>query len=187
MGNRACTGVLCYDIDPERSVQEESTDVADIYSKTLPWRFKRALSNSHQADDSSVIPPNNKRRPLSRREEGKQAASSSISPFGRTNSNSRRKNADKQQHTKSYSDLSAGTNDNAVGTSAANPVPSGPQFSPYYHCRTMSSETCGREARTEVNLSRRSSTTTCEREGMHDDILFHRSQTNSGERSDERS
>jgi hypothetical protein len=183
MGNRACTGVLCYDIDPERSVQEEATnDVAVIYSKNLPWRFKRALSNSHPADDSIVVPPNNKRRPLPRGGEGKQAKSSSI-PFDRENSNSRRKNADKQQQTKSYSDISAGTNDNAANSSATNPMSTGPLFSPYHHCRTMSSETCGREARTEVNLSRRSSTTTCEREGMYDDILFHRSQTNSDERS----
>ena len=183
MGNRACTGVLCYDIDPERSVQEEaSNDIAVIYSKNLPWRFKRALSNSHQVDDSVVFPPNNKRRPLSRVGEGKQVTNSSI-PLGRANSNNRRKNADKQKYAKSYSDLSAGTNDNAVGTTAANAVPAGPLFSPYHQCRTMSSETCGREARTEVNLSRRSSTTTCEREGMYDDILFHRSQTNSDERS----
>ena len=183
MGNRACTGVLCYDIDPERSVQEEATnDIAVIYSKNVPWRFKRALSNSYPADDSVVVPPTNKRRPLSRGGEAKQIGNISI-PFGRANSNSRRKNMDKQQ-TKSYSDLSVGTNDNAATTaSVTNPTSTTPLSSPYQHCRTMSSETCGREARTEVNLSRRSSTMTCEREGMYDDILFHRSQTQSDERS----
>lgn len=179
MGNRACTGVLCYDIDAERSVQDEaSNDIAVIYSKNLPWRFKRALSNAHQADDSIVVPPSNKRRPLSRGSDGKQMTNTSI-PLGRANSNNRRKNMDRQQRTTSYSDLSAGTNDNVIAA-ATNPAP---QLSPYHHCRTMSSETCGREARTEINLSRRSSTTTCEREGMYDDILFHRSQSQSDERA----
>ena len=184
MGNRACTGVLCYDIDAERSVQDDtSNDIAVIYSKNLPWRFKRALSNAHQSDESFIVPPSNKRRPLSRGNDGKQATNTSI-PLGRANSNSRRRNMDRQQRTTSYSDLSVGTNDNAVGTTVLNPVTSlAPQLSPYHHCRTMSSETCGREARTEVNLSRRSSTTTCEREGMYDDILFHRSQSRSDERA----
>lgn len=89
---------------------------------------------------------------------------------------------ERQQHTTSYSDLSAGTNDNVIAATT-NPASPAPQLSPYYHCRTMSSETCGREARTEINLSRRSSTTTCEREGMYDDILFHRSQSQSDERA----
>jgi hypothetical protein len=192
MGNRACNGVLCYDIDPERSVQEEtaSNDIAVIYSKNLPSRFKRALSNSYYATDSFVVPPNNKRRPSSRRGGGGGEVKHQVTngtatiPFGRANSNSRRKNVDKQQHTTSYSDLSAGTSDNiVVSSSIENPTSTAPQLPPYNHCRTMSSETCGREARTEVNLSRRSSTTTCEREGMYDDILFHRSHTLSEERS----
>ena len=183
MGNRACNGVLCYDIDPERSVHEEATnDISVIYNKIVPWRFKRALSNgtTHQTDDSVVVPPSNKRRPLYRGD-GKQAVNTGI-PFGRATSNSRRKIMDRQQRTTSYSDLSVGTNDNIVGSNVTNPTPPAPLFSPFHHCRTMSSETCGREARTEVNLSRRSSTTTCEREGMYDDILFHRSQSQSDER-----
>ncbi len=178
MGNRACNGVLCYDIDPEQSVQEEaSNDVVVLNNKNLPWRFKRALSNSHQSDGSVFDPPNNKRRPLSRGGEGKQIMNNTVL-FGRANYNTRR---NKQQHTASSSDLSAGTSDNAVSTPAPFFMSTGPP--PYHHCRTMSSETCGREARTEVNLSRRSSTTTCEREGMYDDVLFHRSQSHSDERS----
>jgi hypothetical protein len=150
MGNRPCTGVLCYDVDPERSVEETSTKM--IYNKNLPWRLKRALSDTIHTDDSIAIPENYKRRP-SRQGDVKHITETTAG----TPNIVRRKPLDRQH----YSDLSNSTNDHAT---------------PYtYRCRTMSSETCGREARTEHNLSRRSSTTTCEREDMQDDILFHRS------------
>ena len=153
MGNRACTGVLCYDIDPERSVQEEATnDIAVIYSKNLPWRFKRALSNSHQADDSIVVSTEQQTTAPTTRGRRETKPKTVVILLTERIQIVEGKNADKQQQTKSYSDISAGTNDNAANSSATNPMSTGPLFSPYHHCRTMSSETCGREARNRSQL-----------------------------------
>jgi hypothetical protein len=154
MGNRQCTGVLCYDVDPVRSVDESTMAHKKTFSSL--WGVKPKQSDVMD-DDEYIFHPRNKRR-LQRGD----ASTSTSGPAYKL----KRILSDKQQNQTSQ----------MAATLAKDHEPGQTQHRPYpYHCRTMSSETAGREARTEHNLSRRSSTTTCEREDMQDEVMSHRS------------
>jgi hypothetical protein len=152
MGNRSCTGVLCYDVDPGRSVDESTIPASSRKTFSSLWGNKQELGDIIHEDDY-IFHPRGKRR--LQRDDTNSTTASPVYKMKRILSDNQKK---------------------ATPTTSSIPEAAVAHDRPYsYHCRTMSSETAGREARTEHSLSRRSSTTTCEREDVQDEILSNRS------------
>lgn len=152
MGNRSCNGVLCYDVDPGRSVDESTVPSNSRKFSSICGTRQEVGEFIHE--DDYIFHPRGKRRFY--REDTISPAASPVYKMKRMLSDDK---------TKTLTTITS-----------SNVEPPVAHDRPYsYHCRTMSSETAGREARTEHSLSHRSSTTTCEREDVQDDILSNRS------------
>lgn len=162
MGNRHCA-VLCYDADHSKSVNDYNTVVSK--SSEL-WAKQLSVDYEDGDDDDDEAHHHNSYHSLGKRARNVHAAS----------------------YLRRIPDLDR----IALQTAGAPPPPSPPPRaesalvdlpphpgSHYYSgfpadCRSMSSDTAGREGRSELDMSRRSSNT-CERDENQDDASANRS------------
>lgn len=152
MGNRNCS-VLCYDTDHSRSVNDSTVvnKSSALWAKQLSadYEDERHYQNPHHSGLNK-------------------------SPREAYHQQNARKTSSIQNQNRSTLTGAALTDARATVIDPA---------APYYYntgigrnyCRTMSSETAGREARSEHDLSRRSSNVTNDREEMLDETSANRS------------
>lgn len=162
MGNRPCAA-LCYDVDHRQSVHE-STNI--VNKSSALW----AQQMSADFDDENVSTRktgNNDIRDKREREE--------IHRLDRLE-----EDVSKQLIPPPHGVHQSYTDEDNEPRQPKFGFDSHPSSAYYYtglpsDVRSMSSDTSGREARSELNLSRRSSGATCEREDIADEICANRS------------
>jgi hypothetical protein len=145
MGNRPCSA-LCYDIDHSKSVNDSIVNKSSaLWAKQLSADYCEEDEDGHH----------NHYAPGKRLRESHHQQPPMISP---------------QKQNRTSPTASPNLQQTIV-----------PDYPPYYYtgfgaaCRSVSSDTAGREARTEHDLSRRSSNTTCDREEIQDEVCANRS------------
>lgn len=180
MGNRPCAA-LCYEVDHSKSVNESTSVVnksSALWAKHLAADFEdddddEAHHNSY-SNNSSVRRGGSS---ISNKRPQETCTALALAPLRTTQQPSPPLN--NGVHNLSSPTPSPPRNLQQLQQQQhATTVEAHPAY--YYtgfptDVRSMSSETCGREARSEHNLSRRSSSTTCEREEIQDEVCENRS------------